>query len=862
MKNKILKFALMCFLVIGSIFTLSNNVKAETYYLRRVRHYLPNDDNKITENQVYFYGIAKGTVSKKNINDSTYIGYRYESNKSGITGVAYCIDKSKKEPARYYECTPYEAVSYNQTTANKIKGIMTIGYPTLTLAEFKEIVLETDSTATWVNDLTTYEYRYGTQQAIWVIVSDAKLSDNTGGNSRSKKVKNFIYNNYQKYEVDPQVTINTDTVQIEINNKTTNLSKSELPEIGDTAIFGPYIINATGLTTKKLTISLTDDSSSNAVLLYADKTEAGSKIENVKPGYVFYVKIKKPTASDKFGVQVSGVKKSMDLEVLAVPSSFSYKTYSNNTGDTYYKKGVVSTVSSSVGWYNIKASQFQRMLLFNSAESATFTQNVLSQEWKYPENGNLKIVKKDDLGNLVEGAKFQIWLDENENNELDTDAEKETKKEVVVNSYGTVTIENLKVGTYKIKEIYAAANYKFTSENVSTSVIEKDKTSTVEITNIIYPKVYIKKMDSETSETIAGIKFYIKQNGNIIETLTTNNLGISNSVYIAPGSYTIQEDEASANKRGYTSIINGEMSLIVSEDGNVTLDGINQTPVSGKTYEFTIKNLSQKGKIRIKKVDSVSNTGFDMFSNEIFEGIQFSIYKDVDENGVLDLSIDKWVQDLTTKDEQNEALTAEVELPVGQYIIREVTDDIENYIKAEDKVVTITNNLDETVVMANEPYGWLRLEKISSTSQKPLDGAIFAIYKGTEVNEENRISIDGKTEFTTKEGILELYLPKGEYLVKELSSPSEDYDIVQTSHNVSILAGRETCLTVENVPNKRSVLVTKVDTEGNCLEGVKFRLYKVNDDNSNYTFPGEYKGEYVTNSQRSNRIKFIWHRGI
>ena len=58
-----------------------------------------------------------------------------------------------------------------------------------------------------------------------------------------------------------------------------------------------------------------------------------------------------------------------------------------------------------------------------------------------------------------------------------------------------------------------------------------------------------------------------------------------------------------------------------------------------------------------------------------------------------------------------------------------------NYVKAADKVITISKDAQDTVVMANQPYGWLELEKISSTSKKLLDGAKFAIYKGTTVDE-------------------------------------------------------------------------------------------------------------------------------
>ena len=127
----------------------------------------------------------------------------------------------------------------------------------------------------------------------------------------------------------------------------------------------------------------------------------------------------------------------------------------------------------------------------------------------------LRLVKRDaQTGEFVKGATFKI-------EEVDggfTD-QRQTDKD------GVIFWENLRPGAYKVFEVEPAPNYVH-DDTVHIVQLEENRTTTLELTNIIKPTLKILKVDSITHSPIAKVKFQIWRGSDDTITGELNDLGV------------------------------------------------------------------------------------------------------------------------------------------------------------------------------------------------------------------------------------------------------------------------------------------------------------------------------------------------
>lgn len=122
-------------------------------------------------------------------------------------------------------------------------------------------------------------------------------------------------------------------------------------------------------------------------------------------------------------------------------------------------------------------------------------------------------------------------------------------KELITNDKGQITVDNLKPGTYYLKEIKAPEHYQlddrlieFTIEEDQTTVINKEAQN-----NLIRGSVILTKVDKE-GNTLEGAVFSVRDRNNKripgYTKLTTNGNGQIEAKNLLPGEYQFVEEKA------------------------------------------------------------------------------------------------------------------------------------------------------------------------------------------------------------------------------------------------------------------------------------------------------------------------------
>ena len=172
------------------------------------------------------------------------------------------------------------------------------------------------------------------------------------------------------------------------------------------------------------------------------------------------------------------------------------------------------------------------------------------------------------------------------------------------------------------------------------------------------------------------------------------------------------------------------------------------------------------------------------------------------------------------------------EFPLGNYEIRETKGNAYYQVNSgwsQTFEVTMGGNTAFSFTMANTPVkGHIQLTKIDSTDGKPLTGAVFTVTHP-----------DGHTENMVEEanGIHALRnLRYGKYTVQETKAP-EGFQLDPTVYTVEITENGKVYEVktpgyegVANAPVPGSISIQKVDSHGNPMPGVTFKLeYSLDD---------------------------------
>lgn len=367
--------------------------------------------------------------------------------------------------------------------------------------------------------------------------------------------------------------------------------------------------------------------------------------------------------------------------------------------------GFATSSNLSVGTYQVVEVTSNDKYILNNAPieikinaGETKTIDVTNKH----KEGSLKIVKVDSRDNKtpIPNVTFEIW-----SVELDKKIATETTGED-----GTILVENLRIGEYKIKEVSTNQWYVLdTKEN--TAIVKWDKTTTLVVgNNVKTGYIEIIKQDADYSDIkLANVKFEIRNSKNeLVDTLVTNENGYAKSKALPiDETYTIKEIETSSQ-------------YVLSSDIQI----VNFTPADeGKTKQLILNNEHKKGNLKVYKVDADNNqislgaVEFDLYSEEFNKVI--GTYS-TDNNGEI------FIEDLR----------------IGNYTLIETSTN-QWYDLADDTQIVVEYDKTKEVMIQNElKKGRIKVVKVDSDNNEiKIPNVIFEV-----LDRNNRVLETIKTD--------------------------------------------------------------------------------------------------------------------
>ena len=263
--------------------------------------------------------------------------------------------------------------------------------------------------------------------------------------------------------------------------------------------------------------------------------------------------------------------------------------------------------------------------------------------------GGLQIIKSDkDSGKRIAGVKFEI---------------RKMNGEIIgtytTDSDGVIYLPEAESGWYTVTELETASGYLL--DTTPHRIEVKDgQTATLEIANRKACSILIHKVDANTGDGIYGVTFVIYDSGrNPIMKVTTDQDGYAYiDKELAAGKYYIRELEAAD---GY--ILDKQYKTVYVE--------------AGKTSTIEWENTAVTGQIQITKYAAESNAITGQAGGVTLKGATFEIVRE--RSGK--------VVDYITTDARGVA--ASKPLPLGRYLIREVSAPAYYQVSAETFDVTL-----------------------------------------------------------------------------------------------------------------------------------------------------------------------------
>ncbi len=364
--------------------------------------------------------------------------------------------------------------------------------------------------------------------------------------------------------------------------------------------------------------------------------------------------------------------------------------------------------------------------------------------------GRLEITKQGENNTPVQGAIFEV-----------RNAANTLVATLTTDEQGKATSGHLPLGTYTLTESFVPAPYildptpinvTLSYKDVNTPIVVEAKT----IGNVAAEgRIKINKKDAINQEVLAGAVFEIYDAGNaIVDTITTDASGVAISKNLPLGAYTVKEKTPPF---GFVPNETVHNAVLTYEDMH--------TPVV--ETEMTIENEPIRGKIRMIKLAKGDATPI--------EGVSFELFNP-DDTPAADLYGDP-VGVLTTN---RDGMALTPYLRAGTYIIRETgapeafrlnDEDFEAEIVRHGEVVNryVRN---ERVLLR------IRIIKSDSTTDEPLQGAVFQIYDAEGDLVTFNVLKDGRSAvvdrlITNDEGfaISAGALFAGTYTLKEIKAP-------------------------------------------------------------------------------------------
>ena len=447
-------------------------------------------------------------------------------------------------------------------------------------------------------------------------------------------------------------------------------------------------------------------------------------------------------------------------------------------------------------------------------------------------------------------------------------------------SRGEIYLYDLEPGTYTAKEIAAPDTHVVNSTPQSIE-LEAGATQTYHLVffNYLKPGIHLKKVDSQTLEPLANVRFRITQvGGTFSQEYITDANGEIDLTGLEPGSYTVTELEA---PDGY--LIDDAQRIIRIEGGDnaeflftntkkpvlklVKLDGLTGERLPGATFriakiadgshyldrvtditgEITIEGL-EPGVYSVQEMAAPEGYVLDRteFHVELFPGQPSQIVLSNDVKPDLrivkkDADSGEYLNGATFKIRKADGatLTAEETNERGEIVLRglepgvyEVTEQEPpvGYLPSREpsQLITLSANRLGTVIFSNHEKPTLTVNKISSVSEEPLQGVKFKVTYRSNNTETGAMQNLGNF-LTDENGQIHLAeLTDGWYTITELETVP-GYSIGEATQEIYIRGGEDKVLTFCNIPLSALVVYKYDSVSGEAVSGAVFQVKKLTD---------------------------------
>jgi len=385
-----------------------------------------------------------------------------------------------------------------------------------------------------------------------------------------------------------------------------------------------------------------------------------------------------------------------------------------------------------------------------SASSPGGVASITISNKKVVKTGTIEVIKKDESGKLLAGAKFYVLNSKNVYvGQITTDAN------------GVATLTNLPFDTYVLLEYEAPEGYELDQTLKYVTLSENSPNGKASITVVNKKKITTGALEvvkkDEAGKLLAGAEFEVRDaNDKVVGTITTDANGIATLKDLPFGTYKIIETKA---PEGYELDATPKTITISKGDPNGVIS-------------ITIENKKAKttGALEVVKKDEAGT---------LLAGAEFDVYNEKDE----------LVGKITTDANGVGQLD---DLPYGTYKLIETKAPEGFELDATPKTVTISKddpNGKVSVDVINKKIelpvtGSLKITKYVKDSDPTvyLEGAVFEIY-------DNNNQLIGTHTTDVNGEILLNDLEPGKYYVIEVEAPP-GYEQDSTFYEVTVESGK------------------------------------------------------------------------
>ncbi|MDO7289098.1 SpaA isopeptide-forming pilin-related protein, partial [Shouchella clausii] len=181
--------------------------------------------------------------------------------------------------------------------------------------------------------------------------------------------------------------------------------------------------------------------------------------------------------------------------------------------------------------YVLDATPLEFEIVFNQEAQV----EVIKENTTLP--GAVELTKVDEDGKTLEGAVFALYDSE----------DKELQTGLTTDGEGKLVVSDLVPGSYYFVETQAPFGYKLDEKPLAFEIEfnQQEVVMLEAINQLILGSVAIIKVDSETDATLQGAEFEIRDDKDqVVETITTNDLGLADVKDLTPGNYQLIETKA------------------------------------------------------------------------------------------------------------------------------------------------------------------------------------------------------------------------------------------------------------------------------------------------------------------------------